>query len=139
MSVWARTGVVYAGWRWIAAYGSDVTSQAMFIGMSGADLYGGGYGDDVSLTGFWAVDEWHHIGLTYDGTMARLYADGVQVASAAKNWDLVPSRARIGQQVNDLNEFWVGAIDEVRIYDQALTAGEMAWLAGRTTQMHKQY
>ena len=125
MSGWAKTDSIAGGWRWIAAYGSPVTSQAMFIGMNTDDLYGGGYGDDVFVTGFWEVDVWHHICLTYDGTTARLYADGIEMAAEAKNWDLVLGRAHIGRQVNDYVEFWDGLIDDVRIYNKALTPDEI--------------
>ena len=125
MCGWARTDTVAGGWRWIAAYGSPGTSQAMFIGINGADLYGGGYGDDVLQSNFWQVGVWHHICLTYDGTTARLYADGINVATESKNWDLVSGRAHIGRQVNDLVEFWDGAIDDVRIYNKALTQDEI--------------
>jgi len=122
---WGKTDTVAAGWKWLAAYGSPNTSQAMFIGLNGTALYGGGYGDDVSKDGFWQIGVWHHICLTYDGTTARLYADGMEVASAAKTWSLVPGAARIGQQVNALSEFWDGAIDDVRIYNVALTPAQI--------------
>jgi regulation of enolase protein 1 (concanavalin A-like superfamily) len=118
---WAKTDTVAAGWKWIAAYGSPANTQAMFIGLNGTDLYGGGYGDDVSKTAFWEVGVWHHICLTYDGTTAKLYADGLEVASAAKTWNLIPLRAHIGRQVNTLVEFWDGMIDDVRVYNVALT------------------
>ncbi len=107
--------------------------------MNATDLYGGGYADDIMLAGFWRVEEWHHIGLTYDGDVAKLYADGIEVASAAKNWNLTRSRAHIGRQVNDAAEFWVGAVDEVRVYDRVLSVEEIAWLAGRTVPMHKPF
>ncbi|MHC4518595.1 MAG: LamG-like jellyroll fold domain-containing protein, partial [Planctomycetota bacterium] len=136
---WAMTETVNAGWRWIAAYGSGATGQAMFIGLNGPALYGGGYGDDVLLADFWAVDEWHHIALTYDGATARLYADGVEVVAAAKNWDLVPDRAHIGRQVSDAIEFWSGVVDEVRLYNEVLSTGEIAWLAGRRAPVHKPF
>jgi hypothetical protein len=116
---------VSVGWRWIAAYGSPATGQAFFIGMNGTDLYGGGYGDDVSREGFWQTGVWHHIALTYDGSTARLYADGVEVASASKTWDLVLSRVRIGRQVNDATEFWNGLVDDVRVYNRMLTPEEI--------------
>jgi hypothetical protein len=139
MSAWAMTNSVEAGWRWAVAYGTGATGQAMFLGMNTADLYGGGYGDDVSISNFWVMDEWHHLGLTYDGATARLYADGIEVAAAAKTWNLVLNRAHIGQQVNDSFEFWNGSVDEVRIYSVALSADEVAWLAGRTTPIHKPF
>ena len=97
MAGWGKTNSVTGGWRWIAAYGSAGTGLAMFIGMNGATLYGGGYGDDVLLSDFWDVGVWHHICLTYDGTTARLYADGIQVASEAKTWDLALGRAHSGR------------------------------------------
>ncbi len=122
---WGKTDSVATGWRWIAAWGSPATSQAMFIGINGTALYGGGYGDDVYLDGFWDIGVWHHICLTYDGAMARLYADGIEVASAAKTWDLVPSRAHIGRQVNSAVEFWDGMVDDVRVYNVALTPEEI--------------
>jgi len=139
MAAWGKPSAVYAGWRFMAAYGNDATGQAMFIGMNGPDLYGGGYGDDIGVAGFWVLDEWRHVALTYDGATATLYADGIEVISAARNWNLVPDRAHIGRQVNDLAEFWAGAVDEVRLYDRALSADEIAWLAGRTTPMHKSF
>jgi hypothetical protein len=111
----------------------------MFIGLTGTALYGGGYGDDVFISNFWETGVWHHIALTYDGATARLYADGVEVASAAKNWNLVPGRARIGQQVNDLSEFWDGAVDDVRIYNKALSPEEVAGLSGQTTPRNKPF
>ncbi len=139
MTGWGKTSSIAIGWRWIAAYGTGATSQAMFIGLYGPDLYGGGHGDDVMSPGFWDTDEWHHVGLTYDGATARLYADGVEVASAAKNWNLVPSRAHIGRQVSDQIEFWTGSVDDVRIYSEALSAGEITWLAGRRSPVHKPF
>jgi len=122
---WGKTDTVAIGWRWIAAYGSPGTGLAMFIGMTGTDLYGGGYGDDVFKANFWEPDVWHHICLTYDGTVARLYADGVEVASLPKSWNLALSRAHIGRQVNDAAEFWDGAVDDVRVYSKALTPAEV--------------
>ncbi|MCK4294226.1 MAG: LamG domain-containing protein, partial [Planctomycetes bacterium] len=128
MCGWGKTDTVAAGFRWIAAYGSPGTGQAMFIGMNADDLFGGGYGDDVQWNDFWEVGVWHHICLTYDGTTARLYADGSEVASAAKNWNLVLSRAHIGRQVNDTTEFWDGSVDDVRIYSRALSQAEILHL-----------
>jgi len=130
LCAWGMTDTVTSGYRWMAAYGSPGTGQAMFIGMLGNTLVGGGYnGDDVSASGLWEVGVWHHICLTYDGSVARMYADGDEVASAAKNWNVVLSRAHIGRQVNDAAEFWDGLVDDVRIYDYALSAVEVKRLA----------
>jgi len=139
MCAWLRTEDLTATWHFAVSYGSPATSQAMFIGLNGTALYGGGYGDDVYVSDFWEIGVWHHIALTYDGTTARLYADGIEMTSAAKNWNLVRSQARMGQQVNDLNEFWDGAVDDVRIYNQALSPEEVAAVAGQTIPRHKPF
>jgi len=132
MCAWARTDTVASGWRWIAAYGSPGTGQAMFIGLNGDSLYGGGYADDIFRSGFWEVGQWYHIVLTYDGSTARLYADGTEVTSGAKSWSLILSRAHIGRQVNDAIEFWDGAVDDVRIYDSVLRQSHIEDLADGT-------
>jgi hypothetical protein len=125
---WAKAGSTASGYRWIAAYGSPNTDQAMFIGMQGTALDGGAYGDDLEVSNFWDTN-WHFIALTYDGTTAKLYADGTLVASAAKSWNLVPYECNIGEQVNNGSEYWNGNIDDVRIYNQALSATQISNLA----------
>ena len=125
LCAWARTVTTAAGWRWIVAYGTGGVGQAMFIGMNGTSLFGGGYADDLSSGGIWTAGAWHHVCLTYDGTTARLYADGVEVTSAAKAWDLVLNRAVIGRQVNDASEFWSGTVDDIRLYRRALPPNDV--------------
>jgi hypothetical protein len=139
MSAWLLTEDLTATWHFAVAYGSPATNQAMFLGLNGTALYGGGYGNDVSIANFWQIGVWHHVTLTYDGATARLYADGIEVASAVKAWSLVRSRARIGQQVNEFNEFWDGAVDDVRIYNHALSPEEVAGLAGQTKPRHRPF
>ena len=124
---WAKAASTAAGYRWIAAFGSPGTSQAMFIGMNGTTLYGGGYADDLSVANFWDAN-WHFIALTYDGTTAKLYADGKLVSSGAKNWNLVPYECYIGEQVNNGPEYWNGSVDDVRIYNRALSASDISAL-----------
>jgi hypothetical protein len=117
---WAKTDTIASGWRWIVAYGTGGQGQAMFLGLNGNVLFGGGYSDDLQWNGLWSPGVWHHVCLTYDGTTARLYADGQQVTSSLKTWNLVLNRVCLGRQVNDAAEFWDGAIDDVRIYRRAL-------------------
>lgn len=135
MSLWAKTNDVSASYRWAAAYGSPTPSQAMFIGQNGVKLYGGGYVDDLVVDNFWKVNEWHHLCLTYDGTTAKLYADGTLVSSGTKNWNLVLAYAYIGRQVNNA-EYWNGTVDDVRIYNKALSASDVQALA-TTTSLQK--
>ena len=139
LCAWAQTFSLEPGWRVIASYGSPSGGQATGLVMNGTALYGSGYGSDVNIGNFWGIEEWHHVGLSYDGATVRLYADGVEVASGARAWNTTITVARIGRQVNEAPEFWDGRIDDVRLYNQALSQGEMAGLAGRTAPVAKPF
>jgi fibronectin type 3 domain-containing protein len=121
---WAKAATTAGGYRWIASYGTAGTSKAMFIGMNGTTLDAGGYGNDLTVPNFWDTN-WHFIALTYDGTTANLYADGNLVATGAKTWNLVPAHCYIGRQVSG-SQYWNGLIDDVRIYDSALSPAEIS-------------
>ena len=74
---------------------------------------------------------WHHIGLTWDGLSRTLYVDGVAVAEDALN-NLYASRYRyhLGTGKNmEAGTFFSGLIDDIRIYNQALTSEEISALA----------
>jgi hypothetical protein len=79
-------------------------------------------------------EQWHHVGLVYDfNTMKRhLYVDGVEVAVDAGFVGGVQSTAGlyIGASKDlDITSFFSGLIDDICIYNQALTAEEIAALA----------
>ena len=68
---------------------------------------------------------------TYDGTTATLYLDGTAVAlgSASPSSNTDTSKLRIGDFA--YTGFYLpGAVDEVRIYDRALTATEVVEVFG---------
>ena len=73
-----------------------------------------------------SVGQWQHVAATYDGSTARFYVDGVQTASStftgsvgnSDNW-------RIGAYGATSTGFFDGLIDNVRIYDRALSAAEI--------------
>jgi hypothetical protein len=70
---------------------------------------------------------WTHIALTADGAKARLYIDGELVETgAAFPLQSTDGALRIGGNKIFAGEYFDGRIDEVRIYDRALDAGEVA-------------
>ncbi len=86
-------------------------------------------------------DEWHHVAATVPqaGTMTdvRLYADGgdvTGVSTAETGFNIKADLdVRIGMGGPTGGRFFKGLIDDVRIYNRVLSAGEIAWIAGRTT------
>lgn len=66
------------------------------------------------------LNAWSHLAATYDGTTARLYINGTPVASQAQTGTLTTATQPLSIGMN-----WGGRIDEVRIYNRALSAGEI--------------
>jgi hypothetical protein len=75
------------------------------------------------------LNEWHHVVGTYDGTSLRLYVDGVEepgspvVYTGPINDDDLP--VWIGANAERSDRGFVGRIDEVLVYDRALTHAEV--------------
>jgi hypothetical protein len=72
-----------------------------------------------------AVNTWTHLAATFDGVMVRLYVNGVQVASQAQTRRLVPTTGTLQIGADSYGEFFAGRIDEVRVYNRALTPAEL--------------
>jgi len=81
------------------------------------------------------LHRWHHVAGTYDGALLKIYLDGVlrNVASAPgtilyshPNDVMLGVDAGTGSvQDTQCNGYFKGGIDEVRIYDYALTYGQV--------------
>lgn len=93
---------------------------------------------------FWAVpgnlvnDRWHHLAGTWDGTTARLYVDGVLRGSSAalstardiaygnnSNQLFLGAESAGTGSVPESNRYFVGQIDEIRIWNYARSASEI--------------
>ncbi len=73
-----------------------------------------------------AANVWTHVAGTYDGTTLRLFINGVQRASVNRSGPIATSTGPLRIGGNSLwGEFFQGRIDEVRIYNRALTQAEI--------------
>ncbi len=81
------------------------------------------------------VNAWTHLTATYDGTTQRLYVNGVQVASRAQTGAIATSTSPLHIGGNSLwGEYFQGYIDEVRIYNRALSTSEIQTDMGKAVQ-----
>ncbi len=75
-----------------------------------------------------AAGQWVQLTGVYDGTTWRLYRNGVEVASAAAPATALAKTGddwAIGSTGNGWEGLFVGAIDEVAVYDKALSAARV--------------
>jgi len=97
------------------------------------------YAFGMNIGGSWDINfksdnatdtgNWHHVVITQDGTISRMYVDGnVQAATDSGEWldDIgALSRVEIGRIASQNAMETDGIIDEVRIYNRALSASEV--------------
>ena len=83
----------------------------------------------IASSGNLPEDTWVHVAALYDGSAMLLYLDGIQVGSTGKTGSLSTNPAVpvwIGANpLTATDRPWDGAIDEVRIYDRALSPAEI--------------
>jgi hypothetical protein len=73
--------------------------------------------------------EWSHIACSHDGTTLRCYLDGIERDSTPMG-KITSSPAPILIGSDGWGCDWIGAIDEVAIYNRALSTNEVLYLAG---------
>jgi hypothetical protein len=75
----------------------------------------------------------HYVTGVFDGTTIRVYVDGVQQATAVLGTKILDSPSTSvqiascagGTDCGSSGEMWKGVIDDVRIYNRALTPAEV--------------
>jgi hypothetical protein len=72
------------------------------------------------------LNVWTHLAATYDGTTLRLYVNAIQVGSRALPGSMAVSSGVLRIGGNSVwGEYFSGLIDEVRIYNRALTPAQI--------------
>jgi hypothetical protein len=136
-TAWIKTPQTTVGE--IVAWGSLDTSARWSVGIKNSVLSVRVQGG--SIFGSTAINDvsWHHVAVTWepgaDGLLsnAKLYVDGVlETIGSLSDIEIDTANSdnvHIGN-TKDINYFW-GIIDDVRIYDAALAAEDVAQLAGK--------
>jgi len=116
----ATTNSVFLG---TAANGSDLNLTINAGGSTVVDL---NFGSSAFTAG-----EWHPVAITCDGSTARAYVDGGEVASASLSNTAandLASSVQVGTDPGASNTSWVGRLDDVWISDTAASARAVnAW------------
>ncbi len=78
------------------------------------------------------IGEWYHVAITFDGAVGKVYMGGALGAEAAFSFGTDPGSAMVfGASVANGGNPFNGALDEIRIYDRALSPFEIRYLAGQ--------
>jgi hypothetical protein len=73
---------------------------------------------------------WHHVAATYDGAFMKIYVDAVEQASLSAPGSIDASTAPLVMGRNVVNTAFAmnGCIDEVHLFNRALTQAEIQWI-----------
>lgn len=120
------------------AVGTMIWSLGFTYGQAGALVSRSHHENGVALQGgaVLPMGEWHHLALVSDGSVVRLYANGVETSAAplgAVQGAAVPQKLemRFGRPTRHSPWGLVGALDEARLWRRALSPAEVAEVATR--------
>jgi hypothetical protein len=131
IEAWVRPTTL-TGWRTVLLKeGNDALAYALYAHDNAnwpAAYINTGQQADRRSEGLAALplNTWTHLASTYDGATLRLYVNGVQVRSRAFTGNIAnrPGPLSIGGNAV-WGEWFAGLIDDVRVYNRALTIAEI--------------
>lgn len=106
------------------AIGLQFGYRAPGYGTQGLDVWNWGGGTILECQKP-AINQWHHCVYTYDGHEHRFFLNGQQISkSMAKPQEGEPNLLMLGNYPGG-TQFFKGSLDEIRIYDQALSIDQI--------------
>jgi hypothetical protein len=105
-------------------YGVNNQANALRLYANGVHHYW--WGNDLSAPVGDLTDGWHHVAVTFDGTVRKVFVDGVVRAAANAAGHNVTTNGNFSIGKTYGTEFFDGQIDEVRIWNIARSDVEVA-------------
>jgi parallel beta-helix repeat protein len=97
---------------------------------------GGNYVTISSASGLLTAGEWYHAAVTFNSGLAKLYLNGVEVASSTLSISNIyasgNSAVNLGRDGGNI-QFFSGRIDDVGLYNRSLTAAEINTIVNART------
>ncbi len=132
LSAWVNPTANSAAWRTLIL--KENTSNLVYALYSSGDTpspegmrVAGGATRSAVGTGSLPLNSWTHLAATYDGANLRLYVNGVLASTTAATGNMANSAGALRIGGNAIwGEYFAGRIDEVRIFNRALPATEVA-------------
>jgi len=122
VSAWVKT--TSASLQEIFSYGGNSSGQAFTVGVNGSSgiFVSAWTSPQYTVTATVNDGRWHYVTLSYDGTNAYTYLDGVLLDSRSFSINTRTTDVPlIGSRINQPAELWTGQIDDVKFYNYTRT------------------
>ena len=130
ISLWAKANsFLSGGYNWIFSYGQESGGSAQAGSFTQSDVSYLGYFTNLftNTNVTHAVSTWYHFVYVYDGTIAKIYRNGVLIRSAAISWNTLNNNNNFNLGVAFGNTAGInGAIDDLKIYNYAISDSQAA-------------
>ena len=130
VAAWFKTSTDYNSNAFIVNKAGSSDNMNYGVWMTNSETIRGGF-ETTSGSAFYATSplsysdgNWHYVVVTFDGSAIGLYIDGLPVAtkSASASPDSGGEEPiRMGADSQSLTNYFIGNVDEVRIWNNALT------------------
>jgi len=138
LSAWVNPATPFADFRSILVKNYRYYLYSSVVGYCGDGTPLGGFSgvdnnivcDSISIP----ANTWTNISLAYDGLTLTLYRNGVSVASSTASEQISPTPGTLQIGASEYGEFFKGLIDEVRVYNRALTSSEIQSIYGQNAR-----
>jgi Concanavalin A-like lectin/glucanases superfamily/K319L-like, PKD domain/Bacterial Ig domain len=134
VAAWFKTSNDYKSDAYIVNKAGDGGNLNYGIWMTSAEEIRGGFetssGKPVYATSplSYSDGKWHYAVVTFDGSTLNLYVDGVQVDTQSASGNPANGGSepvRVGANSNNPSDYFVGSVDEVRVWKTALTYSQV--------------
>lgn len=134
ISVWIYADSVPHDMDYVSIGDNQSTNQQLHLRVYASGVMRlGFFNDDLDTPGgTFTTGFWHNVLFTYDATTnARIvYLDGVQKASDTASGDFQGNTViNVGRRAGSGDEYWLGKVDDLKIYNRVLTSDEITDLS----------
>ncbi|MFW0837855.1 MAG: DUF2341 domain-containing protein [Candidatus Komeilibacteria bacterium] len=126
-TAWVKPSALTSAYNYIVAVGNNTDGNQSGFGIrSNGNLFHSAYSAPlVNFNTTISIGDWSHLALIYENGISYVYVDGVLADSQNIIMNVTTGKCYIGTHTGGTSTFNDGILDEVKIYNYALTADEV--------------
>ena len=131
LSIWVNPTKNTTDDQTLFGYGvPDVNNTSCYLNIYNGRFRFVAWGDDLKGSIPPSLNVWQHLVVTYNGSTAIMYLNGAEIGRAAMKLNTSNSVISIGRYPILNKAYFTGLIDDVRLYNRALSIDEILSLYG---------